>query len=201
MGAFKFMFTEILMAAFALIFAENIVFGLSLGSGTIVTMSGKEHYLAGFCLSCAYMTVIGTSLTFLISPLIENPDLYYFEPLFFTIIIGIIYVLTLICASRLFQSRFERLKKYIHVSAFNSVVLGSMVLAEKNTEMNFPLLKDGFLAYFLSGLFTAAAFTIAVFTAAAVFERLHSEKTPYAFRGYPAMLLYMGIIALAFYGF
>ena len=31
-------------------------------------------------------------------------------------------------------------------------------------------------------------------------DKLYSEKAPYAFRGYPLMLIYIGILSMAFWG-
>ncbi|MDR0947213.1 MAG: hypothetical protein LBM87_05690 [Ruminococcus sp.] len=190
------MIKEIFLLALGLIFTENIVFSSALGSGTLITMSGKTGYVKGFCLSAFYLTVVSTSLTFFVSPLLSNTEAQSIEPLVFIGILGIVYIVTLVVASRLFVSRFERLKKYIHVSAFNSVVLGSMVLAEKTSFTGYPELQGTFWAYFFYGVFTAFAFILAVAVISAVYPRLHSEKIPYAFRGYPSMLLFLGIIAM-----
>ena len=52
---------------------------------------------------------------------------------------------------------------------------------------------------FSFGLEAGVGFIIASLFLAAAFRKLNSEKVPASFRGYPAMLIYLGIISMAVY--
>jgi electron transport complex protein RnfA len=195
------MIADILTLSFVLIFADNIIFGTSLGSGTLLTMSGKSKYLRGFCLSALYLMTISTALCFFADILFANlPYSRYIRPLGFIIVIGIVYVITLLLLWKFAGNYFDKMKRYIHVSAFNSAVLGSMLLASQRLGGGYFDLGASFIGYLLFGLFSGLGFCLAAIICSALYERLHSEKIPETFRGYPAMLIFIGFISMALYG-
>jgi electron transport complex protein RnfA len=195
------MISDILSLSFALIFADNIIFGTSLGSGTLVTMSGKKNYLHGFCLSALYLMTLGTALSYFADFLFsDSPYSRYLRPLGFVIVIGVIYVITLLLLWKFAGKHFDDMKRYIHVSAFNSAVLGSILLASRNLNAGYFDLGTSFPGYLLYGLFSGVGFCLAALVCSLVYERLHSEKIPRSFRGYPAMLIFLGFISMALYG-
>jgi electron transport complex protein RnfA len=55
----------------------------------------------------------------------------------------------------------------------------------------------GVLGAALFGLQTGLGFLLASLMLLAVRHRLYSQKVPAAFRGYPAVLLYIGLISMA----
>jgi electron transport complex protein RnfA len=195
------MIFDIFSLSFALIFADNIIFGSSLGAGTLITMSGKKRYLRGFCLSALYLMTLGTALSYFADFLFANsPYARYIRPLGFVVVIGVIYVITLLLLRRFAGARFDNMKRYIHVSAFNSAVLGSMLLASRNLHSGYLDLGTSFWGYLLYGFFSGIGFCLAALICSLVYERLHSEKIPVSFRGYPAMLIFLGFISMALYG-
>ena len=54
--------------------------------------------------------------------------------------------------------------------------------------------------YIVHGIGVGLGFVFAVYLVAIVYDRLYSENVPYCFRGYPLVLLYIGILSMAFYG-
>ena len=62
-------------------------------------------------------------------------------------------------------------------------------------------LSDFTLASFLGfGLGTGIGFSLATFFISIAYDYLHSEAIPKAFRGFPILLIYIGMLSLAFYG-
>jgi electron transport complex protein RnfA len=195
------MIADILTLSFALIFSDNIIFGASLGTGTLLTMSGKKRYLRGFCLSALYLMTVGTALSYFADMLfVDSPVSRYLRPLAFVAVIGIVYIITLLLLWKFAGSRFENMKRYIHVSAFNSAVLGSMLLASQSLRGGYFDLGTSFAGYLFYGLFSGLGFSLAALICSFVYERLHSKKIPEAFRGYPAMLIFLGFVSMALYG-
>jgi electron transport complex protein RnfA len=195
------MIADILTLSFALIFSDNIIFGVSLGAGTLLTMSGKKRYLRGFCLSALYLMTIGTALSYFADILFLGTSFSrYLRPFAFIVVIGIVYIITLLLLWKFAGTRFENMKRYIHVSAFNSAVLGSMLLASSNLRGGYLDLGTSFAGYLFYGLFSGVGFALAALICSFVYERLHSKKIPEAFRGYPAMLIFLGFVSMALYG-
>ncbi|MBP5378833.1 MAG: hypothetical protein J6Y64_04760, partial [Ruminococcus sp.] len=95
------------------------------------------------------------------------------------------------------RERFADLRKYIHVSAFNCAVMGTLFTingraAEESWAYNL-------LGYISDGFEAGAGFIVAALILAAAYRKLNSAKVPASFRGFPAMLVYLGIISMAVY--
>ena len=58
---------------------------------------------------------------------------------------------------------------------------------------------DTLKSWVIFGIKAGAGFVIAAFILTAAFRKLSSAKVPSAFRGFPAMLVYLGMISMAVY--
>lgn len=184
---------NIILTAFAAIIVENTIFCRAMGTSTLIIVAKKRKNLLGFGISVTYMTALISVLTYFADKIFGVSGIsYIYIPLVYTVILGIVYITTLLCMWRFAPRMFSRMRKYIHVSAFNCAVLGSMFLISKYCET----LGD----YFLHGVGIGLGFVLAVYITSAVYDRLYSEKAPYAFRGYPLLMIYIGILSMAFWG-
>ncbi|MGN0675057.1 MAG: Rnf-Nqr domain containing protein [Oscillospiraceae bacterium] len=184
---------NIMITAFIAVFAENTIFSRALGTSTLIVVARNRKNLVGFGLSVTYITAVISVLTYFADKALNaNETGYIYTPLVYIAILGAVYVITLLCLWRFAPVIFGRMKKYIHISAFNCAVLGSMFLISKYC----VTLAD----YFIHGLGIGLGFVLAVYLTAIVYDRIYSEKAPYAFRGYPLMLIYIGILSMAFWG-
>lgn len=184
---------NIMMTAFIAVFVENTIFSRALGTSTLIVVARSRKNLFGFGLSVTYITAVISVLTYFVDKLfINGSNSYVYMPLIYIIVLGLVYILTLLCMWKFASGIFSRIKKYIHISAFNCAVLGSMFLISKYCETLFD--------YFIHGLGIGLGFVFAVYLTSIVYDRIYSDKTPYSFRGYPLMLLYLGILSMAFWG-
>lgn len=184
---------NILLTAFTAILLENTVFYRAMGTSTLIVIAKKRKNLFGFCAGVTYFTAVISVLTYFADKLFGSSGIsYIYMPLVYTVILGIVYIITLLCIWKFFPMLFVRIRKYIHISVYNCAVLGSMFLISKYCET----LKD----YFLHGLGVGLGFVLAVCAAAAVYDRLYSDKVPFAFRGYPLFMIYIGILSMALWG-
>ncbi|MBQ5319481.1 MAG: hypothetical protein J6K17_10325 [Oscillospiraceae bacterium] len=184
---------NIMMTAFIAVFVENTIFSRALGTSTLVVISRNRKNLFGFGLSVTYITALISVLTYFVNKLFANNDnSYIYMPLVYICVLGFVYILTLLCLWKFLPRLFAKAKKYVHISAFNCAVLGSMFLISKYCET----LSD----YFIHGLGIGLGFVFAVYLTAIVYDKIYSEKVPYPFRGYPIMLIYLGILSMAFWG-
>lgn len=184
---------NILLTAFTAILVENTIFYRAMGTSTLIIVAKRRKNLLGFCVGVTYITAVISVLTYF-SDRIFNPNdvnsLYM--PIVYTVILGFVYIITLLCMWRFFPKLFSRMRKYVHVSVYNCAVLGSMFLISKYCET--------LGEYFLHGLGIGLGYVLAVYLTAVVYDRLYSEKSPFAFRGYPLLMIYIGIISMAFWG-
>lgn len=184
---------NILLTAFSAILVENTVFYRALGTSTLIVVAKKRKNLFGFCAGVTYFTAVISVLTYFADKIFKTNDVsYIYMPLVYTSILGAVYIITLLCMWKFLPALFGKMRKYIHISVYNCAVLGSMFLISKYCET----LKD----YLLHGLGIGLGFVLAVCAAAAVYDRIYSDKAPFAFRGYPLLMIYLGILSMAFWG-
>lgn len=185
---------EFFLIIFSVVFIENTIFTRALGSSTLLLIARNRKNIFGFGLCVTYITASTSIICFFIDKVFKNSELsYIYKPLVYILILGMIYIITLLCLWKLMYKTFGKMRKYVHISAFNCAVLGSMFINSENSVTLFD--------YIIHGVGIGLGFVLAVYMVAVVFDKLYSESVPYSFRGYPLTLIYISILSMAFYGF
>lgn len=176
--------------------AANLILTQALGISTLFIAADNRKNLIGTASVITVFTTLGSAAAHCINSLL--PEKYSdFTLLFYTIAVGILYVLLLIASYFFAGKNFERNRKYIHISAFNCAVMGTLfTVSEKAFQSAEPF---SIVDYILHGFKAGVGFIIAAFILTAAYRRLNSSKVPASFRGFPAMLIYLGIISMAVY--
>lgn len=184
-------FGGLIISVITALLAENFVFARALGVSTMIMAAKNKRNLPGICLGVLYFTLTASWAAWLLSHRtadIQKP----FVPLTYVLTIGLIYLITLLLAFIFFKGRFGRIKKYVHISAFNSVIMGTIFLSMNSCTALYE--------YLLFGLCSGAGFAAAAYMLSGVYGQLYSKDVPSVFRGYPAVMIFTGIIAMALYG-
>ena len=92
---------------------------------------------------------------------------------------------------------FAVIRKYIHLSAFNCAVMGTLFTISNKAQSDSSLMN--FAEYLKFGFEAGLGFITAALILTAAYRKLNSSKVPASFRGFPAMLVYTGIISMAVY--
>ena len=177
------------------IFAQNAVFTRSLGVSRLVQLVGDERTSSWWfaLMLCITQVLVAPLVYFAGSFIAPLPNRFKLRPATY---------LTCIAAACLFQlgvlklvtgPRSGQLIRILPVAAVNSGVLGT-VLVERT--QSFTLEQSlGF------GLGSGLGYLLAVMLVTEAQNRLRSRAIPEAFRGLPITLIYIGVLALAIYGF
>lgn len=174
------------------IFVENVIFSRALGTAVAFYASRKKENIIGMGLGITYVTVLSSVFTFFVDSLLKDFEYYYvIMPLIYVLIISVIYTGSLLIVWRFLPRLFRHIKKYVHLSVFNAAVLGALFL---NTVYN-----EDIFSYLGFAIGISAGFFLAVFFLHIANERLNSPLVPAAFRGMPIMMVFIGIMSLAFY--
>ena len=207
-----------LITAILSLMTSNLIFTRALGTSTMMAAAKNRSSLPLLALvmtvfsglACLGMELICYTLG-LAQVLIYPYSLVL--PCIFTAMIGAIYLLALAGVWLLRREKLERYKKYIHLSAFNCAVMGTLYLAflpdglrqalsVPPTVNLFGMLEvamDEPFTAVLFGLQEGLGFLLAALILTAVRERLYDTEIPTSFRGRPAMMVYIGVISLAIY--
>lgn len=185
--------TAMQMASIAVIavFVQNIIFTRALDTSASLFIIRKRYSIWQFGAILTTITTLSSVLVFFADKHIQRLQYsYYMTPLFYVMMVGIVYIAILLFCSRFLKKYNEQIKPMIHLSAFNSAVFGALLLSEKYS-------LSGHIAF---GLGTGLGFILASYLISIGYDRLNSDKIPPAFRGFPITLIYIGILSLAFYG-
>ena len=181
------------VAAFA---AQNAVFGRSLGITSIVQMvEDPTRDSALFCFLLTLVQVLSAPLCWLanqaMAPLALRSSL---RPLvFFAITFVLVLVLVQLVKRLPGGARGEKMAAALPVAAFNTCVLGTLLIC---AAQSFTLAQSiGF------ALGSGVGYLVSVLLVSEGMRKMNRRAVPVAFRGLPILLIYIGILALAIYGF
>lgn len=197
MQAFLNFFSEMATCALIAMFVENTIFTRALGTSSVLLMLRKKFNLFLFGLILTVITLISSIGVALVQPYINGLEYKsYLMPLIYVLIIGAVYILTLIFCSKFLKKQMPKIRPMIHMSAFNCAVLGALLLSSTNNVVQLQS-AAGVVGF---GLGSGIGFTIAAYLISIAYDRLNSTRIPKAFRGFPITMIYIGILSLAFYG-
>lgn len=177
------------------IFAQNAIFTRGLGVSRLVQLVGDKRTSSWwFALMLCITQVLVAPLAFyagrLLAPL---PNRAQLRPVVYLACIAVVCLFELVVLKLAKGPRSGQLIRILPIAAMNSGVLGT-VLVERT--QSFTLEQSiGF------GLGSGLGYLLAVMLVTEADHRLRSEAIPEAFRGLPITLVYVGVLALAIYGF
>lgn len=177
------------------IFAQNAVFTRSLGVSRLVQLVGDERTSSWwFALMLCITQVLVVPLAFFAGSFIAPlPNRAQLRPVMYLTCIAVVCLFELLVLKLAKGPRSGQLIRILPVAAVNSGVLGT-VLVERT--QSFTLEQSlGF------GLGSGLGYLLAVMLVTEAQNRLRSRAIPEAFRGLPVTLIYIGVLALAIYGF
>ena len=178
------------------IFAQNAVFTRALGVSRLVQLVGDDRTSSGlFGLQLCITQVLVAPLAWYagswIAPLDNRSQL---RPLVYVACIAVVCLaeqLLLLLGRALPHS--GQLLRIVPLAGLNSCVLGTVLVERTQT---FTLGQSlGF------GVGSGLGYVLAVLLVTEARHRLRSKAIPTAFRGLPITLVYIGVLALAIYGF
>ena len=179
------------------IFAQNAVFTRALGVSRMVQLVGDDRTssaLFGMML-CITQVLVAPAAFFagrgFIAPLDKRAQL---RPLVYIASIAVVCLVEHLVLWLLRSlPRRSQLLRIVPLAALNSGVLGTVLVERTQT---FTLGQSlGF------GLGSGLGYVLAVLLVTEARHRLRSKAIPKAFRGLPITLVYIGVLALAIYGF
>ncbi len=191
LNSFFDILSQFALAMILAIFAENTIFTRALGTSTamFITKNKSDIFLFGTAMSI--ISVVCSVIAYLTLPIYQGlPAKESFMPLFYVLIVSIVYFVAIILASK--SKRKSQLKPMISMCAFNCAILGALFLMVS---------EKGNIGYFIGfGLGTGIGFVVATILLGVAQHRLASISVSKSFKGTPIIFIYLGIISLAFYG-
>ena len=177
------------------LFAQNAIFTRGLGVSRLIQLVGDERTSSWwFALMLCITQVLVAPLAYFAGSFIAPlPNRAQLRPVMYLACIAAVCLFELLVLKLAKGPRSGQLIRILPVAAVNSGVLGT-VLVERT--QSFTLEQSlGF------GLGSGLGYLLAVMLVTEAQNRLRSRAIPEAFRGLPVTLIYIGVLALAIYGF
>lgn len=179
-------FFEFILFALSIITAENIFFARAVDMGKIYDFIDKPRNIThlGFSLTC--MNVCAAVLSYPVAVFFPRSGAAaLFRPAVFLIVAYVGYVL-------LFMSRMKFTTNFPPAVCMNGVVLSTLLICSRES---YSLVQT-----ILYAAAAAIGYMIAMLIVHLGRVRLSYSTPPKAFRGFPVLLVYIGLISLALYG-
>lgn len=177
------------------LFAQNAIFTRGLGVSRLIQLVGDERTSSWWfaLLLCVTQTLVAPLAYFAGSQIVDLPYRAQLRPLLYLACVAVVCIFEHAILRAVKGPRSGLLIRILPIAAVNSGVLGT-VLVERT--QSFTLAQSiGF------GLGSGLGYLLAVMLVTEAGNRLRSKAIPEAFRGLPITLIYIGVLALAIYGF
>ena len=183
---------QTILASLAAIVIENVIFTTEFGTSTLIEVGKKHWNILSFGGFITEFAVLSSIISYMFEGyMLSNSTLARFMPSVYILSLGFVYIFTLIAIWFISKDKFKRLKKYVHLSAFNCTVLSALF---NNTLMGGTLFERILYAAQIGIGFAFAAYIFSI-----NFEKLNSDDVPSAFAGLPVYILYIGVVSMIVY--
>ena len=173
---------------------QNIVLTTGFGSSIMMYIVRKPKNIWLFSGLLTGFSVLTALIAYPLDKLCGTAITNYWRPAMICGITVVLYVLVTLILRRAAPDAYARVGNMLPLAAFNNLVIGVALIC--NHSFALPLIGAVGLA-----LGCCIGFTVLSLLTAEGLERLDSPDIPPAFRGLPATLIYVGLLALAILGF
>lgn len=187
-------FKELISFFITIALLQNIVLTTGFGSSSVLRVVRKPRSVWMFSAMLTVFSVLTVVIAYPLDKIFGTAITNYWRPLMLIGITAVLYVIAALLLSAFARNFYTRVSRTMPLAAFNSLVVGVALVSN----VQFSSTIGGII-----GLSVGAClgFTLLTFIVDEGIERLDNPDMPDAFRGMPATLVYIGILALALMGF
>lgn len=185
-------FVDFTLFAFSALLVENAVLSRGFDAPRIIQMSEDMDSLLRFSFILTFITTLTCCATFGVDGLLIRMNLPgSIKPVGYVLFMGIVFVIIHFLL-KFRMADYNKIESNMALAMFNCAVLGSMLLVSQQ-ELTFAQ-RFGF------GFGTGLGYTVAILLVMEGNRKMQNKVVPIAFKGLPAMLIYIGILSMAIYG-
>lgn len=171
------------------VFTQNLVFTRGIGSSRMLRAARKPRQLAAYTFFVTLYTFFTMLLTFAANPLVGTNETV--RPFAYCFCAVIAYAVVTPVVRIFFNKFYLKHQKIFSVCALNCVVLGAPLI------VNAEGLTFGHALMYSVG--AGLGFAFSVWLTREAIGRIDNPDMPKAFRGLPALFVYLGILGMVFF--
>lgn len=186
----------VLLCFFLAATIQNLVLTTGFGASVLLKVVRRPKHLRLFFLLLLLFSVTTAALFYPLDLLLPSASWVarMLRPLCIIVLTCALYFAATALAKRFFREQYRHVRYLLPLAMFNTIVAGVALVINHQVSVSFgaalAIAAGGCVGFFLLSTMTAEAV-----------ERLDNPDIPAAFRGLPAILLYLGLLALALMGF
>ena len=186
--------SEFVLFLLAAAFIQNVVLTTGFGSSVMLRIVRRPRDTFAFGGLLCFFTILTTMLAYPVDLLIRSfSAAKLIRPVIMIAIAAALYVGLSFLLKKTLPSVYQSLSRLLPLAAFNNVVIGVALIVNHQFTLSFWGVG--------LALGSCVGFVLLCWLTAEGMERLDNPDMPQAFRGLPATLLYLGILAMALLGF
>lgn len=187
-------FKELLSFFVTIALLQNIVLTTGFGSSSVLRVVRKPRSVWMFSGMLTVFSVMTVVIAYPLDKLFGTAITNFWRPLMLIGITAVVYILAVILLSNFARDLYARVSRTMPLAAFNSLVVGVALVSN----VQFSSSIGGIIGLAIGA---CLGFALLTFIVDEGIERLDNPDMPDGFRGMPATLIYIGILALALMGF
>ena len=185
---------ELFLIAVGSALVNNVVLSQFLGLCPFLGVSKNVKTSAGMGAAVIFVITIASFVTSVIyKGILVNLNLEFLQTIVFILVIAALVQFVEMFLKKSMPPLYEALGVYLPLITTNCAVLG---VALTNVQKSYSILES-----VINGVGTSVGFTIAIVMLAGVREKIEHNDVPYSFQGSPIVLITVGLMAIAFFGF
>lgn len=185
---------EFISYTFLAVFAQNVLLDKALGMNCIMTAISRKNSMPKLALVMGIYSVIGIMIMWLLSKLIFNQTAYLICALLYSLLCAVMYFASDRLLLKISPETHDVWGTILPHALINSIIIGAPLAA---VSANIPNWQTA-MGY---GIGSGLSFGLAMFIVKNGIDILDNPDVPKAFRGMPAMMIYLGILSLGFCAF
>ncbi|HIZ16685.1 MAG TPA: hypothetical protein H9675_03850 [Firmicutes bacterium] len=185
------MITEVLMLCFLLVLAQNLLFSGGYGISEVIStaVTKKRAIFCGLTSLCAiFLSILSYGAVSVVKLITDNIYIVYTAIMATAVVLYVIMLVIL----HILGAKKSTLNLLL-LSAFNSAVLVIPFAVQS--------MHSGFIGSIFLAIGGAAGYSLAMLLVSEGIKRLNYSDMPKAFKGAPAVIIFIGILAMAFASF
>ena len=188
------MITELLLTAFYSVFIQNLVLSSGLGISEAFRVSTKPDSFGKIAVMISGFSITTSALCAAVNLVYPQAQLSYaVRAIIYGIVLAAVYAVVAVFASLIFKAS-DKFLGTLGIAAFNTLVFA------------IPHINDSAAYSFAGSIGSGLGAGVAFILAAALINKgskliAENEEIPEAFKGAPAMFIYVALVSLAFAGF
>lgn len=187
--------SKFLLFLLATAFVQNAVLTTGFGTSVMLRVVRRPRDTFAFGAMLTLFSVLTTMIAYPLDQLMgTSATVKLFRPIIMIVIVAVLYIGAAVGLKKGLPFVYKSVSRLLPLAAFNNLVIGFALIANHQFTLSF------WEAVGLS-LGASIGFVLLSWLTAEGMERIDNPDMPQAFRGLPATLLYLGILAIALLGF